>query len=131
MVAAASRYGELAALIQAVNDGADGLPTLQRLVELAERELGAVAVSLLEQVPDGSRVVAASGRSIWSVGRHFTDRGTPGPPMTAHGRVWEVGADQLPADLAGTLGRRGIGWMVYTDVTLGGRVLGAMYAYFA
>jgi two-component system, OmpR family, phosphate regulon sensor histidine kinase PhoR len=124
-------FCELAALMEAVNDAAPGLPTLQRLVDLAERALGAVGVSLLEQISDGSRVVAASGRSTWSVGRYFLDLDGPGPQVTVHGRVQEVGADRLPAGLAATVDRRGIDWLLYTDVRLSGRVLGVLCAYFA
>jgi signal transduction histidine kinase len=123
-------FADLTALAEMVNLGEAGLPAIQRLVEIAQHSLDATGASFAEYGPAGGRVIAASGDSLWAVGRQVD----PGDALAARvigpGRVIEARAAELPDSLAGQMIGRGVRRMLGARVEVAGHLVGTLHAYF-
>src|SRR5436190_17355981 len=107
-----------------VNAGDAGLPALQALVEFTQPALGAAGASFAEYGKAGGRVIAASGASLWTVGRQV-DAAAGGLGDPSGGRIVELPVEQLPGE-AGQLSGRGIRWMLGTRVEVAGVLVGTL-----
>jgi two-component system, OmpR family, phosphate regulon sensor histidine kinase PhoR len=114
-----------------VDLGGYGLPAVQRLVQRCRDSLDSVAVAFVELGPTGGRVVAATGASGWSAGRHIDPRGPlVAMVVSAEDGVEGRSADQ-PPDIAGALASIGIRRVVGIRVAVGTDVVGLLFAGFA
>lgn len=128
----------LAGVIDMINAGDAGLPSLYRLLELGQRAVGAAGMSFVELASDpvttraasSGRVIAATGASEWALGRPVD----PGDPVVAHllagPRDQELAVDDLPSELAAQLRGRGLRRMIGARAELGGVVVGSLHAYY-
>ena len=105
-------FADLSTLAGTVNSAEGGLPAIQGLVEFTQTALGAAGASFAEYGTAGGRVIAASGASLWTVGRQV-DAAAGGLGDAAGGRIVELPVERLPAE-AGQLSGRGIRWMLAT-----------------
>jgi signal transduction histidine kinase len=122
-------FADLSGLADMVNAGEAGLPAIQRLVELTQGGLDAVGASFAEYGPAGGRVIAASGASLWAVGRQVD----PADSMVAdaaRGRFVEVPVEEIPTE-AGQLSGRGIRRMLASRVEVAGHLVGTLHGYLA
>src|SRR5437763_759331 len=71
-------FADLSTLAGTVNSAEGGLPAIQGLVEFTQTALGAAGASFAEYGTAGGRVIAASGASLWTVGRQV-DAAAGGP----------------------------------------------------
>jgi signal transduction histidine kinase len=120
-------FADLAALADLVNTGTGGLPAIQCLVDLTQNAVEAVGASFAEYGPSGGRVIAASGASLWAVGRRVQPADGQLHDPTAR-RIIEVPAELIPAE-AGQLSGRGIRRMLATRVEVAGHLVGTLHAY--
>ena len=121
-------FADLSALAGTVNSAEGGLPAIQGLVEFTQTALGAAGASFAEYGTAGGRVIAASGASLWTVGRQV-DAAAGGLGDAAGGRIVELPVERLPAE-AGQLSGRGIRWMLATRVEVAGVLVGTLHGYF-
>jgi two-component system, OmpR family, phosphate regulon sensor histidine kinase PhoR len=120
-------FAELTALTDLVNAGAPGLTAVQRLVELAQSSLAAVGASFAEYGPAGGRIIAASGATVWGVGR-FVDTAEPlVVQIMGSERVVESRLAELPAGMADRLDGFGVRRILCARVQLAGRVAGTLH----
>jgi two-component system, OmpR family, phosphate regulon sensor histidine kinase PhoR len=121
-------FADLSALAGMVNSGEAGLPAVQRLVEFTQTALGAAGASFAEYGKAGGRVIAASGASLWTVGRQV-DAAAVALGDPSGDRIVELPVEQVP-DEAGQLSGRGIRWMLGTRVEVAGVLVGTLHGYF-
>src|SRR5256714_3642565 len=121
-------FADLSTLAGTVNSAEGGLPAIQGLVEFTQTALGAAGASFAEYGTAGGRVIAASGASLWTVGRQV-DAAAGGLGDAAGGRIVELPVERLPAE-AGQLSGRGIRWMLATRVEVAGVLVGTLHGYF-
>jgi signal transduction histidine kinase len=121
---------ELTALIEMVNSGDSGLPAVERIVQLTERQLGAVGANYVEYGVVGGRVVVGLGVAQFGRGR----RVDPGDPLVARllsqGRVIEAAGSELPPGLREQLSYQGAHRMLAARAELGGHTVGTLHAFF-
>src|SRR6266568_4060274 len=122
-------FADLSGLADMVNAGEAGLPAIQRLVELTQTALDATGASFAEYGAAGGRVIAASGASLWTVGRQVAPA-AGGAADATRGRIVEVRVEELPGE-AGQLSGRGIRRMLATRVEVAGQLVGTLHGYFA
>jgi signal transduction histidine kinase len=120
-------FADLAVLADLVNTGTGGLPAIECLVDLTQNAVEAVGASFAEYGPGGGRVIAASGASLWAVGRRVQPADGQLDDPTAR-RIIEVPAELIPAE-AGQLSGRGIHRMLATRVEVAGHLVGTLHAY--
>src|SRR2546421_10783774 len=101
-------FADLSTLAGPVNSAEGGLPAIQGLVEFTQTALGAAGASFAEYGTAGGRVIAASGASLWTVGRQV-DAAAGGLGGAAGGRVVELPGGRVPAP-ARRPSRPGIPW---------------------
>ena len=115
-------------VIEMINSGEVGLPVLNRLLQVAQRAIGAAGTAFVEYGPSGGRVVAATGEADWAVGRPVptADRATirllTGPGVQA------LRVDRLQGELARQLDGRGLRHMISARAQLGGLTIGSLLA---
>ena len=90
-------FADLSTLAGTVNSAEGGLPAIQGLVEFTQTALGAAGASFAEYGTAGGRVIAASGASLWTVGRQV-DAAAGGLGDAAGGRIVELPVERLPAE---------------------------------
>src|SRR5947209_6777864 len=120
-------FAVLSALADVVNGGEAGLPVIQRLVELTQAALGAAGASFAEYGTAGGRVIAASGASLWAVGRQVE---VPDWALPGGLRIVELPVADLRGE-AGQLSGRGIRRMLATRVEVAGHAVGTLHGYLA
>ncbi len=120
-------FADLSALADMVNSDEAGLPAIQRLVDLTQAALGAAGASFAEYGAAGGRVIAASGASLWAVGRQVDAPDWAAPGGTRE-RIIELPVEDLPGE-AGQLSGRGIRRMLATRVEVAGHVVGTLHGY--
>src|SRR5437763_16004372 len=119
-------FADLSTLAGTVNSAEGGLPAIQGLVEFTQTALGAAGASFAEYGAAGGRIIAASGASLWTVGRQVE---LADPVADAsRGRIVELPVEELPAE-AGELTGRGISRMMGPRVEAAGQPGGAVHAY--
>src|SRR6266545_111756 len=120
-------FGDLTELADLVNTGAAGLPAIQGLVQLTQTALDAVGASFAEYGSAGGRVIAASGASLWAVGRRVLPADCRLADPGRH--LVEVPVEQIHTE-AGQLSERGIRRMLATRVEVAGQLMGTLHGYF-
>jgi two-component system, OmpR family, phosphate regulon sensor histidine kinase PhoR len=123
-------FADLTALADMVTTGEAGLPAIQRLVEITQYSLDATGASFAEYGPAGGRVIAASGDSLWAVGRQVEPGNALAARVVGQGRVIEARVEELPDDVAGQLVGRGIRRILGAWVEVAGNLVGTLHAFF-
>ncbi|WP_345632147.1 sensor histidine kinase [Rugosimonospora acidiphila] len=122
---------ELTALTDMVNAGAPGLTVVQRAVEFTQSTAAdANGAGFVEYSSAGGRVIAASGTSVWALGRCVD----PGHPLIVRlmsgDPIVEVDLADLPTGLAEHMKDVGVCQMLASKIEVAGQVVGTLHVYF-
>ncbi|EWM66885.1 MULTISPECIES: ATP-binding protein [Micromonospora] len=115
-------------VINMINAGESGPAVLNRLLHEVGPAVGAAGLVFVEFTPAGGRVIAATGRAEFVLGRPLpaTDPATvcllAGPP------VREVRVDAIPGALADEVAGRGLSRMIVARAEIGGLTVGSLHA---
>jgi signal transduction histidine kinase len=122
----------MAAIVEFLNEGGDGLVALRRIVDLAAEVTGAAGATFVECTGGQGRVVAATDLVSGSLGRPVdgTDQWLAtvpagGPPIV------EVGLDRAPGIPASRLRGAGVHRIVAGAAVVNRTAVGALYLFFA
>ncbi|SDY17238.1 PAS/PAC sensor signal transduction histidine kinase [Micromonospora pattaloongensis] len=120
------------AVIEMINSGEGGLPVLDRMLQLAQRALGATGVSFVEYGRRTGRIIGAVGAAEWELGRPV-ERTDPGIARLLTGaRTQEFGVDDvLSGEQANQLSGRGLRRVLTARAEIGGLVIGTLHAYYS
>jgi two-component system phosphate regulon sensor histidine kinase PhoR len=120
-------HGEV---IERINAGDAGLPTLDILLRVAQEALGAVGMTFAEYGTSGGRIVAATGAAEWSLGRPI-DTDSPIAMRMLTGLPTQVlTLDRLEGKFPHQATGRGLHTMLATRLSLRGMVIGSLHAFY-
>ncbi|WP_213451133.1 sensor histidine kinase [Rhizomonospora bruguierae] len=118
-------------VIEMINDGRSGLPVLEELLVTAQAALGADGMSLAEFTSDGGRIVAATGRAGYSLGRPVDAQFAEGALRMDGRRTGEVSIRAIGGEPASQLEGRGLRRLLWGRCVVRGMVVGTLQAFYA
>ncbi|MFF5081997.1 sensor histidine kinase [Actinoplanes sp. NPDC000266] len=114
------------ALLDRINDGETGLPTLQQVVRLAQEALGGRGAGFAEYAPDHGRIIAATGACAPAIGRRV-DRADS---RLRGGRTLLIPLDSLNDEFAKHVEGGDLRRMLGARCEVGDAIVGSLHVYF-
>lgn len=118
-------------VIDRINAGDAGLPALHHLLQVAQQALRAEGMSFAEYGPRGGRVIAATGKADWALGRPVDPHHPAVDRLLSGPRSWNIPVETMEGGIAHQLQGRGLFRALGARAEVGGHVVGSLQAYFA
>ncbi|XVU25410.1 sensor histidine kinase [Actinoplanes sp. CA-054009] len=114
------------AILDRINAGETGLPTLQQVVRLAQEALGGRGAGFAEYAPDHGRIIAATGACVPAIGRRV-DRADS---RLRGGRTLLIPLDSLNDEFAKNVEGGDLRRMLGARCEVGDAIVGSLHVYF-